>query len=470
MREIAITDNESFTYKTTGTEKLDVFDWLTSTPRSANFPDIVEIRFKNTRKSFFKNVNGLNLKRGDIVAVEASPGHDIGIVSLVGELVIEQIKKMGVDKNIDFKKVYRKAKPVDVEKWKQALDLETPIMLKAREIALSLNLNMKIGDVEFQGDKTKAIFYYIADERVDFRELIKVLADEFRIRVEMRQIGARQEAGRIGGISSCGRELCCSTWITNFVSVSTNAARYQELSLNPQKLAGQCGKLKCCLNYELDSYLDCQRKFPPTNIPLQTEDGPAYHQKTDVFKGIMWYAFGHENFTNFTPVPVERIHEIIKINKSGRKVAKLIDFEDEVFVPIEAKGFDYENAVGTESITRFDRDGAKKKKHQKQKNNPRDNRPQQNDRPEKREQQERPQQNEPVERRQNNDRNDRPQSNQRNDKPQTNEGGNKPVNNQHGERPEHHQQSGKPHVHHRPNHPQRRNNPNQNNKENNHQE
>src|SRR5690554_2107677 len=258
-------------------EKLHATDWLKDI-KGVGENNIVEVRFKNTRKDFYRNVNNLKLKAGDLVAVEASPGHDIGIVSLTGELVTEQMKKYKVTTvNGELRKIYRHARPLDIDKWKEAISLEYETMIRSRQITADLKLNMKIGDVEYQGDRTKAIFYYIADERVDFRELIKVLAERFKVRIEMRQIGARQEAGRIGGIGPCGRELCCSTWMTNFKSVTTNAARYQEISLNPQKLAGQCGKLKCCLNYELDAYLDAQKDFPNTAIPLETEDGTWYH-------------------------------------------------------------------------------------------------------------------------------------------------------------------------------------------------
>jgi len=245
--------------------KLTSFDWLKDISKMQGFNEVAEIRFKNTRKAYYHNANQLPLEVGDIVAVEASPGHDIGIVSMIGQMVLYKMRTEGINyKEQEFKKIYRKAKQTDIEKWKEATSLEHKTMIKARQISSDLKLEMKIGDVEYQGDKTKAIFYYIADERVDFRELIKVLAEEFKIRIEMRQIGARQEAGRIGGIGACGRELCCSKWVTNFVSVTTNAARYQEVSLNPQKLAGQCSKLKCCLNYELDAYLDAQEDFPDT--------------------------------------------------------------------------------------------------------------------------------------------------------------------------------------------------------------
>jgi len=315
--------------KLCGCSKLDTFDWLENIPQAIEYNDIAEVRFKNTRKGFFRNVNRIRLRKGDIVAVEASPGHDIGIIALTGELVLRQMAKYNIAfDSEDLKKIYRKAKPVDIEKWKETISLEHETMIKSRKIAEKLSLDMKIGDVEYQGDKTKAIFYYIADERVDFRELIKVLADEFKIRIEMKQIGARQEAGRIGGIGSCGRELCCASWITNFVSVTTSAARYQEISLNPQKLAGQCGKLKCCLNYEVHCYIDAQKDFPDKNVILETEKGPAYHHKTDIYRRIIWYGFepGEEVVTKLVPVPVERVAEIIEINKTGVKVPDLIEY------------------------------------------------------------------------------------------------------------------------------------------------
>jgi cell fate regulator YaaT (PSP1 superfamily) len=340
--------------------KLEVFDWLNDIPETAVKMDVVEVRFKNTRKELFINANGLRLNRGDVVAVEASPGHDIGIVSLTGELVYYQMKKHNIKyPETEFKKVYRKAKPADLEKWYEATSLENMTMLKTRKIASELKLNMKIGDVEYQGDRTKAIFYYIADDRVDFRSLIKILAETFKIRVEMRQIGARQEAGRIGGIGSCGRELCCATFITNFVSVTTNAARYQEISLNPQKLAGQCGKLKCCLNYEVDCYIDAQKDFPPTNVVLETRTGQAFFQKTDIFRGIMWYSFDHTNMVNLTPVPIERVKEIMALNKAGKKVDDLIDAKS---IVIPEKELDYHNVIGQESLTRFDEQKNPKKK------------------------------------------------------------------------------------------------------------
>ncbi len=333
--------------------KLDVFDWLADVPESCNVSDIVEIQFKNTRKSYFRNSNGLRLGKGDVVAVEASPGHDIGTVSCTGEIAVMQMKKnrMAI-KDYDFKRVYRHAKPVDFEKWEEAKKLEHETMIESRKISLDLKLNMKIGDVEYQGDRTKAIFYYIADERVDFRQLIKVLADRFKVRIEMRQIGARQEAGRIGGIGPCGRELCCSSWITNFVSVTTNAARYQEISLNPQKLAGQCGKLKCCLNFELDAYVDAQKDFPKIDVPLETQDNTFYHFKTDIFKRAMWYSTDKHIPANLAEISVDRVKEVIRINRKGNKVDSLID--EKVIAQKEVKPLDYQNIVGEDSISRFD--------------------------------------------------------------------------------------------------------------------
>jgi cell fate regulator YaaT (PSP1 superfamily) len=312
------------TYKP-GNNKLDSFDWLKDLPGRDKENEIVEIRFKNTRKGFFRNVNSLRLEIGDIVAVEASPGHDIGRVSMTGRLVRQQLMEMKVQPSVDdMKKVYRKAKAVDIQKWEEAKKLETPTMLRSRKISEELKLNMKIGDVEYQGDKTKAIFYYIADERVDFRQLIKVLAEEFKVRIEMRQIGARQEAGRIGGIGSCGRELCCSTYITNFISVTTTHAKYQELSLNPQKLAGQCSKLKCCLNFEVDCYVDAQRSFPSKEIPLETAESTAYFQKMEVHKGIYWYSTDPHLNINLVAVPVQRVREIQALNRKGTKPEKLL--------------------------------------------------------------------------------------------------------------------------------------------------
>lgn len=347
------------TYLTDSCHKLPVFDWLEDLPPDSGTTDLVEVRFKNTRKGIYRNVNNLKLKKGDAVAVEASPGHDIGVVSLTGNLVLKQLKKTNLRPDqTEFKKIYRKAKPADITKWEEAVALEHDTMLKARQIAADLNLKMKIGDVEYQGDKTKAIFYYIADERVDFRELIKVLAETFRIRVEMRQIGSRQEAGRIGGIGSCGRELCCSSWMTNFSSVSTTAAKYQELSLNPLKLAGQCGKLKCCLNYELDAYIDAQKSFPRADIDLETEEGVYKHQKTDIFKEVMWYAKEGDQSMNMIPLPVTRVREIMEMNKAGKKVHTLQP--EQIQTP--DKVMDFTNVVGQDSVTRFEKKPHRKKK------------------------------------------------------------------------------------------------------------
>jgi cell fate regulator YaaT (PSP1 superfamily) len=342
-----------------GLNKLDSFNWLRDIPSVPDENEIVEVRFKNTRKGFYRNVNAIRLEVGDVVAVEASPGHDIGRISMVGHLVREQLKKIKVYQSPEeLKKVYRKAKAVDIQKWEEAKKLEIPTMLRSRKIAEELKLNMKIGDVEYQGDKTKAIFFYIADERVDFRQLIKVLADEFRIRVEMRQIGARQEAGRIGGIGSCGRELCCSTHITNFISVTTTHAKYQELSLNPQKLAGQCSKLKCCLNFELDSYVDAQRSFPPREIPLETMEGTAYFQKVEVHKGIYWYSTDAQSAANLIALPVDRVREIQAMNRKGKKADKLRRIEESW----ESEPVSHD-LLKNNSLTRFDQPEEKKHKH-----------------------------------------------------------------------------------------------------------
>ncbi|HVN59200.1 MAG TPA: regulatory iron-sulfur-containing complex subunit RicT [Bacteroidales bacterium] len=333
-----------------GNNKLDSWNWLKDLPEEVNTNEIVEIRFKNTRKGFYRNVNDLRLEVGEVVAVEASPGHDIGRVSMVGRLVLEQMKKLkAIPSSDDMKKVYRKAKAVDLQKWEEAKKLEIPTMLRSRKIAEELKLNMKIGDVEYQGDKTKAIFYYIADERVDFRQLIKVLADEFRVRIEMRQIGARQEAGRIGGIGSCGRELCCSTCITSFNSVTTTHAKYQELSLNPQKLAGQCSKLKCCLSYEFDCYVDAQRYFPPREVPLELSDQTVWFLKMEVHKGIYWYSGERDSAVNITAVPVTRVKEIIDLNRKGIKPERLLLNEESPEVAAVS-----EDLLKNNSLTRFD--------------------------------------------------------------------------------------------------------------------
>jgi cell fate regulator YaaT (PSP1 superfamily) len=333
--------------------KLHVTDWLNDIKTAIPGDDIVEVRFKNTRKDYYRNVNNLNLNVGDLIAVEGSPGHDIGIVSVKGELVFEQMKRHKVTlNNGEYRKVYRKAKSVDIDKWKEAISLEHETMIKSRQIVNDLGLNMKIGDVEYQGDRTKAIFYYIADGRVDFRQLIKVLAETFRIRIEMKQIGARQEAGRIGGIGPCGRELCCSTWLNNFVSVSTNAARYQEISLNPQKLAGQCAKLKCCLNFEVDTYVDAQRDFPSNNIPLHSENLTYHFFKADILGGIYWYAPQGNGPSNLVSVPVDRVKEVQRMNRNGKKPEKLVT---ESYETAAKKAESFQNVVGQDDLHRFDR-------------------------------------------------------------------------------------------------------------------
>lgn len=358
-----------------GCNKLNVFDWLgnMSLPEGQAPCDVMEIRFKNSRKEFYRNVNNLTLNVGDIVATESSPGHDIGVVSVTGELVRLQLKKKNVSYNSEeIKKIYRKAKQQDIDKWREAQALEVETMFKARTLALKLGLQMKISDVEYQGDKSKAVFYYTADGRVDFRELIKVMADEFKVRIEMRQIGARQEAARLGAIGSCGRELCCSTWLNDFRTVSTSAARYQQLSLNPLKLAGQCGKLKCCLNYELDSYQDALKEFPEIdNRRLATEKGFAFHQKTDIFKRIIWWSYTSEPDV-FVPLTIARTKEIFKLNADNIKPADLL--EPKQYKELEVvKQPDYENVVGQDSLTRFD----DRKKHNNNRNkNPQHRKPQ----------------------------------------------------------------------------------------------
>ena len=307
-----------------GCYKLHETNWLEEYPD--NIPtDIFEVRFKNTRRSYYQNVNNIELKRGDIVAVEAQPGHDIGVISLTGDMVARQMRRVGFNPhNGEFKKIYRKARPYDIERWQEAIALEHETMIASRQIAADMGLNMKIGDVEYQGDKLKAIFYYIADERVDFRELIKVFAERFHIRIEMKQIGARQEAGRIGGIGACGRELCCSSWMSSFSSVTTNAARIQEISLNPQKLAGQCSKLKCCLMYEYDVYADAGRSIPRLREPLQTLEGEYYLFKVDPLAGTMSFSTSKNTMANVTTLPVSRVREILALNRAGEKAETLV--------------------------------------------------------------------------------------------------------------------------------------------------
>jgi len=321
----------------------------------------VEVRFKNTRKGIYENNLELPLQVGDIVAVESSPGHDIGIISAIGQIATYQMRKQKNLRLGDIKKIYRKARANDIKKWQEAIALERPTMLRTRELAEELNLSMKIGDTEFQGDKTKAIFYYIAEERVDFRELIKRMAEEFHIRIEMKQIGARQEAGRIGGIGPCGRELCCTTWMSDFNSVSTNSARLQELTLNPQKLAGQCSKLKCCLNYELGVYLDARKDFPENASLLRTKEGDAHHIKNDIFKKQMYYEVRINDIPTVKILDVDTVKSIIEQNKKGILPENVFEMEK-----TGSRSISYTDELNSESITRFDK--AKKQKTGKNKN------------------------------------------------------------------------------------------------------
>ncbi len=330
-------------------KQLNTYDWLADIPGNAEESDLVEVQFKNTRKGYYRNSNKIPLEKGDIVAVEATPGHDIGVVTLTGRLVPLQMKKANIKSEADIKRIYRKAKPVDMDKYNEAKAREHATMIRARQIAIDLNLNMKIGDVEYQGDGNKAIFYYIADERVDFRQLIKVLADAFHVRIEMKQIGARQEAGRIGGIGPCGRELCCATWMTSFVSVSTSAARFQDISLNPQKLAGQCAKLKCCLNYEVDCYVEAQKRLPSREIELETKDGVYYFFKADILNNQITYSSDKNIPANLVTISGRRAFEIIGMNRRGTKPDSLVE---EIHRPEPKKPVDL---LEQESLTRFDR-------------------------------------------------------------------------------------------------------------------
>lgn len=352
-------------------DKLTVFDWLSNMALPGNQKpfDIVEVRFKNGRKSFYRNLKNIQICIGDIVAVETSPGHDIGVVSLTGELVKVQMRKKKVSvTSEDLKQIYRKASQKDIDIWTNARGKEKEVQKKSRLIISRLGLKMKLSDVEYQGDGNKATFYYTAEERVDFRQLIRELAGTFSLRVEMKQVGLRQEASRLGGIGSCGRELCCSTWLTDFRSVSTSAARYQQLSLNPQKLAGQCGKLKCCLNYELDSYLDSLKEFPKTNIWLQTEKGPAIFQKMDIFKGWLWYAY-KESPVVWHKLTVEQANQIIELNKNNKKATSLEEYAMELEFEV-ADTSKFTDVVGQDSLTRFDKPRySKNKRKQKNKRN-----------------------------------------------------------------------------------------------------
>ena len=358
-RGCTVTRNEkdelNCTYRR-GCCKLEDYDWLQGVSQR-QFSDVFEVRFKNTRKGFYVNASGQSVKMGDMVIVEAQSGHDLGIVTLEGPLVGRQMRCKGLDpETVELRKIYRRAKQFDIEKWQEAIAREQDTMIRARQIAVELGLEMKIGDVEFQGDGTKAIFYYIADGRVDFRQLIKVFAEEFRIRIEMKQIGARQEAGLIGGLGVCGRELCCANYITNFKSITTAAARCQDLSLNPQKLAGQCGKLKCCLNYEVATYMDAQARLPKVSEPLDFEDGLAYLVKTDILRGIMYFSYEKGSLANTYPLDAAEVREIIKMNRNGIRPESL-KTEPEPEIP------EFITAVGDDSITRFDTPKRKKSKN-----------------------------------------------------------------------------------------------------------
>lgn len=335
--------------------KLGVFNWLDGI-RDGRTDDLFEVRFKNTRKGIYRNVSGQTIRKGDIVVVEAAIGHDVGIVTLCGPIVEKQIKRHRQDiETTEFRKIYRKAKILDIERWQEAVAKEYRTMIRSRQIAAEMKLSMKIGDVEFQGDGSKAIFYYIADERVDFRQLIKVFVEEFRVRIEMKQIGARQEAGLIGGIGVCGQPLCCSRYMCEFKSITTFSAKCQDLSLNPQRLAGQCGKLKCCINYEAAVYVDAHKNMPQVNYPLEFEDGLAYLVKTDTLKGIMWFSYDPNSMANMHPLTSEEVFEIIRMNKKGKKPASLKN-------DMDIKEPEFMSAVGEDSISRFDEKKKKKKK------------------------------------------------------------------------------------------------------------
>ena len=343
--------------------QLNIHDYMADIPGNTDITDLVEVQFKNTRKGYYHNINNLPIEKGDVVAVEASPGHDIGTVTMTGKLVALQLKKANLKSADDIKRVYRKVKPVDMEKYEEAKAKEHETMIKSRQIAKDLGLEMKIGDVEYQGDGNKAIFYYIADGRVDFRQLIKVLAEEFRVRIEMKQIGARQEAGRIGGFGPCGRELCCATWMKNFVSVSTAAARFQDISLNPQKLAGQCAKLKCCMNYEADQYVEATRKLPSREITLHASDGEYFYFKADILSGMITYSTDKRLAANLTTIPAQRAMEIIQMNRRGEEPETL----EEGGRTMPEKPIDL---ATQEDLNRFD----KKKKKKKRNNDRRDDR------------------------------------------------------------------------------------------------
>lgn len=393
--------------------KLHCYNWLNDIPGGFADCELVEVQFKNTRKGYYKNSTNIPLEIGDMVAVEASPGHDIGQVSLIGELVKIQMKKANIKPDIEIKRVFRKAKPADLEKYEEAKAKENDTMIRSRKIAASLNLDMKIGDVEYQGDGNKAIFYYIADERVDFRQLIKVLAEVFRVRIEMKQIGARQEAGRIGGIGPCGRPLCCASWMTSFVSVATSAARFQDISMNPQKLAGQCAKLKCCLNFEVDAYAEAVKRMPSKDIRLETADATYFHFKTDIFKHEITYSTDKSIPANLVTIDVKRAFEIIAMNKAGEKPLKLQrDGEEAANTQVKEFG----DIVGQDSLTRFDNKKKKKRKGGKGNNNDRNQNGQNENRRKQDNSEKRPRKDGGNNRPQNNDRNQKSKDRRNNDK------------------------------------------------------
>ena len=361
------TGTEDIRYRQ-GCCKLEVYNYLKGIAQE-QYNSLFEVRFKNTRKGIYVNASGQSVKTGDLVVVEAQTGHDLGIVTLEGPIVARQMKCKGIDpEKTTFRKIYRKAKPYDIERWQDAIAREQETMIRSRVLAANLGLEMKIGDVEFQGDGTKAIFYYIADGRVDFRQLIKDFAEEFHIRVEMKQIGARQEAGLIGGLGICGRELCCANYITEFKSISTSAARVQDLSLNPQKLAGQCGKLKCCLNYEVSAYMDAHSRIPKVSEPLEFQDGLAYLVKTDILRETMWFSYENGSLAKMYPLPASEGREIIMMNRNGQKPETLLP-------DVTPSAPEFVTAVGDDSISRFDEARKKKRRNKGGNRNKGKNRP-----------------------------------------------------------------------------------------------
>ena len=413
--------------------KLHSFNWLEDVPGGYADSEFVEVTFKNTRKGYYKNSTHIPLEIGDMVAVEASPGHDIGMVTLTGMLVEHRMKKasrcgerrgrrQAAEQEEEIKRVFRKARPGDLERYEEARAKENDTMIRARQIAADLGLNMKIGDVEYQGDGNKAIFYYIADERVDFRQLIKVLAETFKVRIEMKQIGARQEAGRIGGIGPCGRPLCCSLWMTNFVSVATSAARYQDISLNPQKLAGQCAKLKCCLNFEVDSYVEASKRVPPKEVRLETADSTYYHFKTDIFKREITYSTDKQIAANLVTISADRAYEVIALNKAGEKPESLKPSSDQK--PVEKAAFG--DILGDDDLTRFDKKKKKKKKKPQQPNAEKAQQTAPGEKAEKQDKQDRQDKQEKLQRAENQDKAPKAENAEKPNRPQRNKKKKKP--------------------------------------------